>query len=203
MEDPEKQTISTKQPKGKKMKKTMILAAFAAAVALYAQDPAQDFRKGQKYRDIRKFQQAAELFDKVAKEASGDLKTKALLYKAITMGENGKVTMEEAQAAVEAVPDAKLKAFARMSLLSSRYKRKQIIAEFDQENIQEWNENYAYIGWQQRGGAYVTCKQYDKAIADLLLAEKNAGSDQWNRFCAESLLFDAYLGKKEYENALK
>ena len=121
------------------MKKTMILAAFAAAVALYAQEPAQDFHKGQQHRDRRQYQKAAELFDKVAKEASGELKTKALLYKALALGENGKVPMEEAQAAVEAVPDAKLKAFARMSLLSARFKRKQIIDEFDRENIGEWN----------------------------------------------------------------
>ena len=184
------------------MKKSIIAATVLLAGSLFAQNPVQDFVKGQSFLRTRKYQQAAETFNGVAENSKGELKTKALLYKAIALGRDRKVSLDEALKAAGDVPAADLKAYAEMSILYSRNQWKRIVSEFAGADIGKWDEDYAYIGWTMRGVSYVNQKQYAKGIADLLPAIKNAGADQGICLEAEGALFQAYCQSKKYEEAV-
>ncbi len=185
------------------MKKMLIATVCAAAAALCAGTPAQDFKKGTDLLNNYKYAAAADTFDKIAQSTTGEMKNKAILYKALAMAANSKLKPEAVQPAIDAISDAKLKNYARMTMLHARRNWKKLAAEFDGEKINEWPEDYAYVGWRMRGEARMYSRMYDKAIEDLLLAEKNAGSDKWTLLNAQRCLFSAYCGKKDYEKAVK
>ena len=185
------------------MKKNMIFTLAAAAVfTLCAQDSVTEFKKGTGQLNARKYAAAAETFDKIAQTSSGEMKEKALLYKAIAMGWDTKLKKEAVQPAVDAIQNAKLKSYAAMHMLYRRNLWKDVVEKFAEEKIQEWPEDYAYLGWLMRGSSRNYRRLYEQGIEDLLLAEKNVGSDKEAYLQIEGSLFHAYSMTKKYNEAI-
>jgi len=175
----------------------------ALSGGLFAGNVLSDFQQAQALLSKGNCAQAAELFDKVVGGSKDELQRKARLYKALALGRDRKVDPAVALAAADAVSPAPLREYARMSVLFDRGKKTEIVAEFADSDISKWEEDYAYLGWKMRGISYLDRAQDEKALADLLLAQQNAGSDRWAYLEIEDALLRAYLKKKDYEAAIR
>ena len=186
------------------MKKYAVLMFALASVTLFAQTPQElaEFKKGNQLYNRGKFQDAAVIFQQLAEKGSDAIKAKALFYKALADGKNHRVKLADALKSVEAVQDAKLKAYAGMTAYYHRNQWAKVVSIYDKEAIENWPEDYAYIGWLYRGDSRNYRRMYDKAEQDLLLAEKNAGSDDNVYMFALNSLYRLYTTKKQYDKAL-
>ena len=187
------------------VRKFVFILLFLGGVSLSGQtsDEILAFKEGNNLLNNRKYQEAAARFQQLAEKSSGTMKTKALLYKALADGKNGRVKLEDALKSADAVSDEKLKAYARMNAYFSRNQWRVIVRDFSGEKIESWPEEYAYIGWFYRGDSLARQNKYDLAKADLELAEKNAGSDNWTYLNIQDSFFRLFCAKKEYEKALE
>ena len=146
------------------MKKYAVLMFALASVTLFAQTPQElaEFKKGNQLYNRGKFQDAAVIFQQLAEKGSDAIKAKALFYKALADGKNHRVKLADALKSVEAVQDAKLKAYAGMTAYYHRNQWAKVVTIYANEAIENWPEDYAYIGWLYRGDSRNYRRMYDK-----------------------------------------
>ena len=158
------------------MKKVLFASVLSLLGVLFAQEPIVELGKAFQLLGTRKYQAAADVFEKVLSlECTQKQRTAAQLYRAVCLGKLKKKA--EALEAAEQIGDPKIKVCAVMSILSDNGDSKAIVQQFGNEDLTAVPEEYAYYCWYLRGRAFGLVRQYDRALKELKTADELAGSD--------------------------
>ena len=136
-------------------------------------DFSDDFQAAVKFFSSGKNEEAHSAFMRLAGQApTPRSKAEAISYSALSLGKQKKY--DKAIEIAKTIEITAVSIKCRMELMLANLKEKELIAEFMDEEIDEWPEALITSGFYLRGQAYMRLKNYRAALEDFEQAARNA-----------------------------
>ncbi|MFA7159781.1 MAG: tetratricopeptide repeat protein [Kiritimatiellia bacterium] len=152
---------------------SILLLSAGISFAAITNDFADDFQAAVKLFNSRNYEDSHAAFLKFSGQApTPRSKDEAISYAALSLGKQKKYDQ-----AIEIANTIELRPFSikcRMELMLANQQEKELIAEFMDEEIDEWPEALITSGYYLRGQAYSRLKNYRAALDDFEQAARNA-----------------------------
>ncbi len=167
-----------------------------------AADYAFDFQAAKKLYSQRKYAEAQQTFEELAKVApTPGAKSETLAQAALAI--NAQKQYDKALEAAKAIPDQAVAARCQMEIMAQNNKHADLLNTFSGEKIENWPDRFAYKGFLMRAWAYYHVRKYQEALTDVRKAIPDIGGDAMARAEAYHLEGDIYSSLKEKDKAIE
>ena len=185
------------------MKKILMAAMALLAMGQVSADFVQDYSEARKFF-LRKPQEAQTRLETLLKEPLTPVQKNQVLSDLVFISCRLR-KFDQAEKYISQITEKTMQKYNQLHLLNSQTvaKRRQLLAQFGNEDFSQWPENLAYLGYYERAYAYSLCSKPKEALADAENALKRCGSDQDVRLTMLALAGRSCQQLKDNEKAVK
>ena len=159
------------------MKKILMAAMALLAMGQVSADFVQDYSEARKLF-LRKPQEAQTRLETLLKEPLTPVQKNQVLSDLVFVSCRLR-QFDQAEKYISQITEKNMQKYNQLRLLNAQpAKRRQVIAQFGNEDFSQWPESLAYLGYYERALAYNLCAKPKETLADAENALKRCGSDQ-------------------------